>query len=173
MMPNWSNSAAESLLVTLVRCKKRAWNKAFIIRGLSFVSAPASLFGAKIPRYKRTLRSRWSCNYFIFLWNAGRELKTAISLLNLRQFSRVPKKLPSNWPVNGVAVGGHRWTPIALPPRSRFEDVSQSFIALLALRGHSCEHGHGSVDVVVHDNLSLSVMIAMQATDVLRQCPGP
>jgi hypothetical protein len=46
----------------------------------------------------------------------GRELKTAISLLNLKQFSRVRKKLPSNCTVNSVAVGGSQWTLIAFLP---------------------------------------------------------
>jgi hypothetical protein len=63
------------------------------------------------------------------------------------------------------------WTSVDVirpfPPTLLFEDVSQSFVALLALRGHSCEHGHGSVDVVVDDNLSLSIVITMQAADVL------
>lgn len=56
-----------------------------------------------------------------------------------------------------------------MPATEFLDDIAEAAIASLSLRCHACQDRHCRVDVVVDHDLTLALVLAMQAADVLCQ----
>src|SRR2546423_1846001 len=54
-----------------------------------------------------------------------------------------------------------------------FQVITQGFVAFCPLGRHAREHRNGRVDIVIHDDITLAIVVTVQAADILRECPAP
>jgi len=57
----------------------------------------------------------------------------------------------------------------ACAPYSGIQLVSERPVSCLPLRAHSGEHGHEAIDVVIHQDVPLPCLLAMEPAHVLRK----